>query len=234
MRIAAIADLHCRTASVGKIAALLAGVEEEADVLLIAGDLTNLGLAEEMEVLLGELGQLSLPVLAVTGNHDHESDQAETLVQMLRGAGVHVVEGEAVELDGVGFAGAKGFCGGFGGHRLQPFGERMLKAFIHESIQEVVRLETALERLGTERKVALLHYSPVGETLRGEHPEIYPFLGFSLLADVLDRHDVNVAVHGHAHHGAPSGATPGGIPVYNVSRYVQDQYHGRPYRVFEV
>jgi Icc-related predicted phosphoesterase len=234
VRVAASADLHCRTSSAGQIGPLFEGVDERADVLLLAGDLTNLGLVEEMQVLLRELEHLSLPVLAVTGNHDHESGQVDLLAHMLRSAGVRVLEGEAWELDGVGFAGAKGFAGGFGEHRLQPFGEDMLKAFVRASIDEVVRLEAALERLTSERRVALLHYAPVAATVQGEAREIHPFLGSSLLADALDRHGVSVAVHGHAHHGSRVGVTPGGIPVHNVSRYVLAR-EGRPaYDVFEV
>ena len=153
---------------------------------------------------------------------------------MGEGAGILVLDGDVWEHDGVEFVGIKGFCGGFGGHRLQPFGERLLKTFIHHSIAEVVRLEAALGQLRGERRVAVLHYAPIAETLRGEHPEIYPFLGFSLLADALDRHGVNVIVHGHAHHGSPHGRTPGGIPVHNVSRQVLSREYQQAYLLFEI
>jgi Icc-related predicted phosphoesterase len=234
MRIAAIGDIHCRAESDGRVLRLLDGVAERADVLLMAGDLTNLGRSEEMEVLLGELARIPLPKVAVTGNHDHESDQVDLLVHMMRSADIHVLDGDVWELDGVEFVGIKGFCGGFGRHRLAPFGERLLKTFIHHSIAEVVRLEAALERLTSDRRVALLHYAPIPGTLKGEHPEIYPFLGFSLLGDALDRHGVDVIVHGHAHHGRPTGRTPGGIPVHNVSRQVLGRAYDQAYLVFEV
>ena len=234
MRIAAVGDIHCRRESAGRVLRLLDGVAERADVLVLAGDLTNLGLSEEMEVLVRELEQLPLPTVAVTGNHDHESDQVDLLVHIMQSAGIHVLDGDVWEHDGVEFVGIKGFCGGFGGHRLQPFGERLLKTFIHHSIAEVVRLEAALGQLRGERRVAVLHYAPIAETLRGEHPEIYPFLGFSLLADALDRHGVNVIVHGHAHHGSPHGRTPGGIPVHNVSRQVLSREYQQAYLLFEI
>lgn len=234
MRVAAIADLHCRAHSGGRMRQLLEGIEDEADVLVLAGDLTNLGLTEEMEVLLGDLQHFAMPKVVVLGNHDHESDQSELLVHMMESRGVEVLDAEVWEYRGVAFVGTKGFCGGFGRCRLQPFGESLLKTFINESVHEVVRLESALESIETDRRFAVLHYAPIAETLHGESPQIYPFLGFSLLADALDRHGVNVVVHGHAHHGSPEGTTAGGIPVHNVSRYVQSRHTGCPYRLFDV
>ena len=234
MRVAAVGDLHCRAGSHGRIVQLLDGVQDKADVLLLAGDLTNLGRSEEMEALLTELDHFAMPTVAVTGNHDHESDQSELLVHMMVSAGIHVLDGDVWEMDGVEFVGTKGFCGGFGHHRLQPFGERLLKTFIHHSISEVVRLESALEQCKGDRRVAVLHYAPIAATLKGEHPEIYPFLGFSLLADALDRHGVDIIVHGHAHYGALKGSTPGGIPVHNVSRHVRIRHRKPAYLLFDV
>jgi Icc-related predicted phosphoesterase len=234
VRVAAIGDLHCRVDSAAKMRHLLEGVDDHADVLVMAGDLTNLGLTEEMEVLLSELAYLRLPIVAVMGNHDHENDQIDVLNHMLVGAGAHVLDGDAWEHDGVGFVGIKGFLGGFAHHRLLPFGERLLKDFIHKSIDDVMRLENALEGLQCRRRVAVLHYAPISATLRGENREIYPFLGFSLLGDALDRHGVDMIVHGHAHHGSPSGSTPGGIPVHNVSRYVRLRRHRQAYDLFDV
>jgi Icc-related predicted phosphoesterase len=234
VRIAAIADLHCRANSAGTIRPLLEGVEEEADLLILAGDLTDTGLPDEIKVLESELMDLALPMVAVLGNHDHESDQAETLVTMLGGIGICVLDGTVTEINQVGFVGTKGFCGGFDNLFIQPFGERALKAFIQTSLDEAVRLENALAKLDCPRKVAVLHYAPVKETLAGEPPELYPFLGSSRLANALDRIGVDVIVHGHAHHGAPLGRTPAGIPVYNVSRFVQSQAGQRAYRVFEI
>jgi Icc-related predicted phosphoesterase len=233
LKIAAIGDLHCRVDSDGMVRRLLDGVEE-AEVLLMAGDLTNYGLVEEMQVLLAELEHIPLPKVAVTGNHDFESDQHELLVHMMESAGITVLDADVWEHDGVEFVGTKGFCGGFGRHRLQPFGEGLLKTFIGASIHEVVRLENVLERLTGPRRVALLHYAPIPDTLEGESLEIYPFLGFSLLGDALDRHGVDLIVHGHAHHGVPEGTTAGGIPVRNVSRHVLERHLGRAYRIFDV
>jgi Icc-related predicted phosphoesterase len=233
MKVAATGDLHCRVGSGGAIRRLLEGVEE-ADVLLLTGDLTNFGLAEEMQVLLEELDHFALPKVAVPGNHDYESEQEELLVHMLRSGGVKVLDADVWEFEGVEFVGVKGFCGGFGRHRLQPFGEGLLKDFIGASIHEVVRLEEALEGMTSDRRVALLHYAPIPDTLEGEALEVYPFLGFSLFGDAFDRHGVDRIVHGHAHHGVPEGTTPGGIPVHNVSRYVLQHHFGRSYTVFEV
>ena len=234
MKLAAIGDLHCTDRSQGEIRRMLEGVDREARVLLLAGDLTNCGLLVDGEVLIEELGQLRLPKIAVLGNHDHENDRADELGMALSAAGVHMLNSSTCVIDGIGFVGAKGFGGGFGQRRIQPFGERSIKTFVQASIEETTRLETAMKALATERKVALLHYSPVRETLLGESPEIFPFLGCSLLADALDRQGAAVILHGHAHNGTPGGRTAGGIPVHNVSRYVQSRNGGRPYLLFEV
>lgn len=234
MKIAAIGDLHCTRDSSGKMYEILSGVEEDADVLVLAGDLTNTGLAKEMEVLLEDLDRLALPKVAVTGNHDHESDQVELLTSMMRSRGIHVLDGTACEIGGVGFVGIKGFCGGFGRLRIQAFGERALKTFIEGSINEAVSLEKAAMALDSAHKVGVLHYSPVKETLRGEEPELYPFLGSSLLGEALDRHGVDVMVHGHAHKGVPRGVTSRKTPVYNVARFVQRRFGTKSYFCFDV
>lgn len=234
MRIAAIGDVHCEKDSAGKIRRMLEGVDEKADVLLLAGDLTNVGLMEEMEVLLDELAHFSLPKLAVTGNHDHENDNVEVLVNMMRSRSIHVLEGNSLKIGDVGFVGTKGFCGGFGERRIQPFGERAIKTFIQATLDEVVRLERAAMDLSCPHKVAIMHFSPVSGTLQGENPEIYPFLGSSLFADALDRQGVDVIFHGHAHKGSHSGRTPKNIPVFNVSRFVQQRNGSRPFFLFEL
>ncbi|MCL4298549.1 MAG: metallophosphoesterase [Anaerolineae bacterium] len=234
MRIAAIADLHCRANSAGTIRPLLEDVEHEADLLILAGDLTDTGLPDEIKILEEELQGLSLPIVAVLGNHDHESDQASALTEMLCNNEIIVLDGTVVEIEGVGFVGTKGFCGGFDNLAIQPFGERALKKFIETSFDEAVRLENALAKLSCPHKVAVLHYAPVKETLLGEPPELHPFLGSSRLANALDRQGVDLIVHGHAHHGAPQGQTPGGIPVYNVCRFVQSRVGPRAYRIVEV
>lgn len=234
MRIAAIADLHCRATSAEEIRSLLANVEDEADLLVMAGDLTNRGRIEEMEVLIRELGRFSLPKVAVLGNHDHESDHPDEMVRMLEESGVHVLDGCACEIDGVGFVGSKGFCGGFDNLAVQPFGEKTLKMFIQSSIEEAARLENALPRLGCRKRVGVLHYSPIKATLKGEQPELFPFLGSSLLGEALDRHGVDLIVHGHAHVGFPEGHTAKGTPVHNVCHFVRTRYNMRPYIVMNV
>lgn len=234
MRIAAVGDLHCTTESRGKIQELLNGVNDQADVLLLAGDLTNVGLMEEMTVLLDELNHFSMPIVAVPGNHDHENDHIEVLMNMMRSRNIKVLEGTTCEIGDVGFVGTKGFCGGFGTLRIQPFGERPIKAFIQAGIDEVVRLEKAAMGLSTLHKVGVLHYSPISETLSGEEKELYPFLGSSLFGDALDRQGVSVIVHGHAHKGSPFGSTPGNIPVYNVSRFVLRRAGLPPFFCFDV
>lgn len=234
MKIAAIGDLHCRTSSAGELRQLLAGVADEAEILLLAGDLTDTGLPAEADVLLGELESLKLPMIAVLGNHDHESGQPEVLCERLQAAGVTVLDGSVCEVGGVGFVGTKGFCGGFDDLFIQPFGEQALKAFIQSSLDESVRLENALAKLDCDSKVAILHYAPIRATLEGEPLELYAFLGSSRLANALERRGVDLIVHGHAHHGSPFGQTRDGIPVHNVCRFVQARHTERAYAVFEV
>jgi len=234
VRLAAIGDLHYKEDSAGLADEILADVEQAADVLLLAGDLADKGRPEEMAVMLGDLRRLRLPILAVVGNHDHESDQHVLLISMMRDAGICVLDCETCVIGDVGFVGTKGFCGGFGARTVATFGERALKSFVGTSIAEAARLERALASLETKRRVAIMHYSPIRETLAGESMELYPFLGTSRLAEVLDRCGVDAAFHSHAHHGHPMGTTPGGIPVYNVSRFVLQRETGRSYCVLEV
>lgn len=234
MKVAAIADLHCRANSAGTLKPLFQQLEQQADVIVLAGDLTDSGLPAEMEVLLEELSGTTRPLLAVLGNHDHEGDQAAQLVEMMAARGITVLDGTACEIGSTGFVGTKGFCGGFNMQLVQPFGEQALKKFILASIDEAVRLENALAKLQNPKKMAILHYAPIRETLDGESPELFAFLGSSRLANALDRHRVDLIVHGHAHHGAPSGRTPLGTPVYNVSRFVLLRFSEFPYRIFEL
>lgn len=228
MRVAALADLHCGVGGSAEMRRILDGVRGAADVVLLAGDLTNLGLLEEGEVLLEALGALGRPVVAVLGNHDHESGRAEELAALLRQGGVVLLDGTAWELDGVGFAGVKGFGGGFFPHRLSAFGEAEIKAFVDVAVGQAAALDRALAGLEARRRVVILHYSPIAATLAGEPPEIYPFLGDSLLEEVIDRHGADVVVHGHAHEGIPEGFTSGGIRVLNVSRQVLGRGPGSP------
>ncbi len=234
MRIAAVADLHFKTSRNDEQETILQGMESEADLLILAGDLTDTGLPQEMEALLARVENVRVPVVAVLGNHDHEHDLADELARMMRQKGVRFLDGTGFTLGDVGFAGVKGFCGGFGNRVIQPFGEQAIKQFVRAGVEEATRLGNSLADLKTRHKVAVLHYSPVDGTLGGEPREIYPFLGASWLGEALDRYGAEFAVHGHAHNGSPEGRTRKNIPVYNVSRFVQGRTGPRAYRVFEV
>lgn len=219
MRIAAVADLHARDHDdAPRLEALFRDAARDADVLLLGGDLTDHGRPGQVEPILSAVHAIGIPVVAVLGNHDHEGGCAPDIVRMLRSGGVHVLDrGGTAVIDGVGFAGTKGFCGGFGRNNVRAFGEDTLKAFVSESVVEAQALRMALRSLETRVKVALLHYSPVLETVATEPAEIHSFLGTSRLAAALDEGGASVAFHGHAHHGALRGKTEGGVPVYNVS-----------------
>jgi Icc-related predicted phosphoesterase len=216
---------------------LLAPVNDRADVLLLCGDLTDYGLPEEAAILAKELTSVvRIPILAVLGNHDYESGQHVDVCRILSEAGVQVLDGEATEVHGVGFAGAKGFIGGFGRGTLGAWGEPGVKRFVQEAIDEAMKLESALARLRTPRRVAVLHYAPIRATVEGEPLEIFPYLGTSRLEEPLNRHPVDVVFHGHAHHGSLEGKTSAGTPVFNVAmplllaKFPQQP----PFRVFEI
>ena len=218
VRVAALGDLHCSKKSQGQFQPLFTAAAEQADILLICGDLTDYGLPEEAEVLVNEMaGAAKLPTIAVLGNHDFESGREQDVRQVLVGAGVMMLDGDAIEVRGIGFAGAKGFAGGFGRGTLGAWGEPAIKVFVQEAVHEAMKLEAALARLCTERRIAVLHYAPIRATVENEPVEIFPFLGCSRLEDPLNRYPVTAVVHGHAHNGAPEGRTSGGSPVYNVS-----------------
>src|SRR4029077_15245381 len=217
MRIAATADLHFSPANQAVLRDQLNKVRDEADVLVLAGDLTNYGQPAEMEPLLNAIVRLRVPTVAVLGNHDYESGLEQELMRMMTAEGIKVLDGSAYERDGVGFAGTKGFVGGFGRGVLTAFGEPEIKAFVHASIEESLKLERGLSQLRTPRRVVVLHYAPIAATIVGEDPELAPFLGTSRLAEVIDRHGADLVVHGHAHHGTLQGETLSGIPVHNVA-----------------
>jgi Icc-related predicted phosphoesterase len=218
VRVAAVGDLHCTKLSQGQFQGLFAAAAAQADILVLCGDLTDYGLPEEAEVLIREMaGGAKLPTIAVLGNHDFESGRQADVKRMLVDAGVLVLDGDAVEVKGVGFAGAKGFAGGFGRGTLGAWGEPSVKAFVQEAVDEAMKLEAALARLRTDRRIAVLHYAPIRATVENEPVEIFPFLGCSRLEDPLNRYPVAAVVHGHAHNGAPEGRTSGGTPVYNVA-----------------
>jgi Icc-related predicted phosphoesterase len=218
IRIAAVGDVHCGRTSQGALQPLFTRVAERADILLLCGDLVDYGLEEEAAVLLKELAPVkSVPTVAVLGNHDFEGGQPERVKQLLCDGGVTVLDGDACEIKGVGFAGTKGFGGGFDQRALQPWGEPTIKSFVREAVDEALKLESGLARLRTRRRIALLHYAPIQATVVGEPPEIFPFLGSSRLEEPINRHGVTAVVHGHAHGGTPEGRTSRGVPVYNVS-----------------
>jgi Icc-related predicted phosphoesterase len=218
LRIAAIGDIHVSKSSQGLFHALFAQISHTADVLVLCGDFTDYGLAEEARILARELtSSVNIPVIAVLGNHDYESGQELEIRQILTDAGVSVLDGEATEVHGVGFAGVKGFCGGFGRGALGPWGEQAIKQFVQEAVDEALKLETALARLRTTRRVALLHYSPIRATVEGEPTEIFPYLGSSRLEEPINRYRVSAVFHGHAHRGSAEGRTSAGVPVYNVA-----------------
>ncbi|HLW51710.1 MAG TPA: metallophosphoesterase [Candidatus Angelobacter sp.] len=235
MRIAATADIHFSPQAYDRVREPLTHVREEADVLVIAGDLTNYGKPDEMRSLLNALVRLRVPIVAVLGNHDYESCQEQELMKMMTAEGIKVLDGSSYERDGVGFAGTKGFLGGFGRGILTSFGEKEVKAFVQASLDEAMKLERSLAMLRTSKTVIVTHYAPVCETVQGEPQEIWPYLGSSRLAEVIDRHQAVLALHGHAHHGRLDGKTTGGVPVHNVAMsLLMAQNSGKPYRVFEI
>jgi Icc-related predicted phosphoesterase len=236
LRVAAIGDLHVQESRTDSYKELFQEIASVADVLALCGDLTNYGKTSEIELLADDLAGIQIPIVGVLGNHDHECGQPEVIKAYLTDAGVRVLDnGESFEIEGVGFAGCMGAMGGFGRGMLSSFGEKAVKAFVHECLEETMKLETSLRMLRTERAVAVMHYSPVAETLEGEPLEIFPFLGNSRLAHTVDQFDnVRAVVHGHAHRGVHKGKTPGGIPVYNCAQMVALAATGRPYALFEV
>lgn len=237
LRIAATADLHCGMASRGGFAPLFAAMSENADVILLGGDLTHHGLVEEAAILAKELQAARGPtVLAVLGNHDFQSGRQQELVRVLDDAGVGVLDGDSCTVKGVGFAGVRGFGGGFGPHLLAPWGEQVVKDFVNEAVQESLKLEIALSRLREAPRVALLHYAPIVDTVVGEPADLFPFLGCSRFEEPLAHFGVSAVIHGHAHWGSPEGRIRGDIPVYNVSAPLLRRLHPDrpPFRLIEI
>ena len=235
LRVAAIGDLHVQEDSIAPYREMFAEISATADVLLLCGDLTNFGRTGEAEILAEDIKSCSIPVLGVLGNHDYECGQPEKVCEILHSAGMKVLDEQAHEIEGVGFAGVKGFLGGFGRGELAPFGEPIVKAFVDEAMNEARKLENGLRSLRTDRSIAVLHYSPTVETLAVEPGEIFQYLGSQRLCEPIDRFDhVKAVVHGHAHHGTYEGRTPRGTPVYNVAQFVLKPLFGKPYVVLEV
>jgi uncharacterized protein len=235
LRIAATADVHARVGDSEILRALAQSAARDAEVLVIGGDLTELGRLEQAEVLLRALDDCPIPVVVTLGNHDYESGNADEVSRLLAESTVHLLDRSSVVIDGVGFSGVKGFCGGFDHTIANSFGEDLFKAWVTEGILEAEALKNELRGLGTERRVAVLHYAPIRTTVEGEPPEIHAFLGTSRLGSALDEGSATVAFHGHAHNGPFRGRTPGGVPVFNVSVPVLEQEGlGQPYHVVEV
>jgi Icc-related predicted phosphoesterase len=237
VRIAAIGDIHVRETDKGKWTPLFKEVSQAADVLLICGDLTDTGDEGEAQLLSEELKACAIPVVCVLGNHDYEKGRHKLIRQMVMREQVYVLDGENVVIHGVGFAGVKGFGGGFDNHMLSMFGEGAMKAFVQEAVDEALHLDRALARLDQEhgeiKKIAMMHYSPIKETVKGEPEAIYPFLGSSRLAEPLSRRNVVAAFHGHAHVGQLEGATSGGVKVFNVAKPILNK-DGKNFFLFEV
>jgi Icc-related predicted phosphoesterase len=231
--VAAIGDLHVRETSVAPYRELFSEISKVAQVLVLTGDLTDLGKVREAEILAEDLKACTIPVLAVLGNHDYESDQVDEVKAVLRKAGVTILDGDACEIEGVGFVGLKGFAGGFGSRMLGSFGEPAIKQFVAESTREAMRLENAMRSVRKGRTFVVLHYAPIEATVEGEPKEIYAFLGSSRLGETIDRFEVSAVVHGHAHRGAYEGRTPRGAPVYNVAMKIEKP-SGKPYALLRV
>jgi Icc-related predicted phosphoesterase len=237
VRIGAVGDLHYGRVSKDVLKGIFQAVEQaRPDVLLLPGDLTDYGTIEEAQGLTRELvGGVKVPILAVLGNHDFESGVVEGVRGTLRDGGIVVLDGDSCEVKGVGFAGVKGFCGGFGRGALGPWGEEVVKRFVNEAVQESLKLESALARLRTSVRIVLLHYAPIVDTVVGEPPEIYPYLGSSRLEEPLGRLGVTAVFHGHAHKGAPEGRTASGTPVYNVALPLMTRINGgMPLKIVDV
>ena len=233
LKIAALGDLHVKDDQAAPYRELFGEIAKAADVLVLAGDLTDLGKPREAEILAEDLRACAIPVVAVLGNHDYECGEVDKIRDIIRGAGVRLLDGSSCEIDGVGFVGVKGFVGGFGRRMLGSFGEGAIKELVAESVSEAMRLENAMRSVKSERAVVVLHYAPIAETIEGEPLEIFPFLGSSRLAETIDRFKVSAVVHGHAHRGVYEGRTPGGAPVYNVAFHIAKPT-GRPYALLEI
>jgi Icc-related predicted phosphoesterase len=233
VKVAAIGDLHARENNAGELRELFGEVSREAKVLVLCGDLTDTGKPREAEILAEDLRACAIPVVAVLGNHDYQCGAVDEVSAILRAAGVHLLAGQAVEIEGIGFVGTKGFAGGFGRRMLGSFGEPAIKAFVAESVNESLMLENAMRTVKAGRAVVVLHYAPVAATVEGEPHEIWPFLGSSRLAETIDRFKVDLVVHGHAHRGTYEGRTTAGIPVFNVAKHL-DKPTGRPWALFEL
>ncbi|HKF53898.1 MAG TPA: metallophosphoesterase [Blastocatellia bacterium] len=234
IRVAAIGDVHFSDSPDLKLGEYWAELHEHADLFLLAGDLTTHGGAGQARALASQLSRVRVPIFAVLGNHDYHEDQTDLIRKILADTGVTILEGRSaiivVNQETIGIAGTSGFGGGFAGACGSAFGEPEMKAFIHHTELLATRLEKSLGELQSDFRVALLHYSPVKDTIAGERLEIYPFLGSYLLAEAIDRGGADLVIHGHAHHGQEKGVTARGIPVRNVAFPMLR----RPYAVYDL
>ena len=235
MKLAAVADVHFRAEEQEENIRQFLAVNDSADVLVLAGDLTNHGLPEEMKTCLAVLERVRIPIVAVLGNHDHESGHQDELAGMARVAGIHLLDGNCFEKDGVGFAGTKGFCGGFAPYELMPFGESGIKNFVEIADREAIKLDYGLAQVQAPVKIAVTHYSPIKETVIGEPEPLFPFLGSSRLERPLERHKPALVLHGHAHHGSFSAETKSGVRVRNVALPIlRKRQEPHPFTIFVV
>lgn len=218
VRIAAIGDMHFDGTTGADIRALMSDIHNDADVLVLCGDLTTHGKPDQMRAFAEELASVRIPIVGVLGNHDFESGAEEECSKILCDAGVQLLDGTTAVVHGIGFAGTKGFAGGFGRGALGPFGEKLIKDFVNAALDEARKIENALRNLTTESKVVILHYAPIVDTVIGEPETIFPFLGSSRMLEPIDTLGATVIFHGHAHHGTMEGRTPKGIPVFNVAQ----------------
>jgi len=234
VRVAVSGDLHYDGGSGSDLRKFFGSVEEEADILALVGDLTTHGQQEQVRGFIEQMDGFDLPVVTVLGNHDYEAQQVQEITTMFRDRGVFVLDGGNVVINEVGFAGAKGFGGGFGRDSLGAFGESLYKAFVQEAIDESLKLESALRTLEASATVCLLHYAPIIETLKGEPEAIFPFLGSSRLLSPIETYRPDAVFHGHAHIGALQGQTPGGVPVFNVAATLLEKHTGKSFRIWDV
>ena len=236
VRLVALADIHFGKNSVGSLQPLFTQISQCADIFVLAGDLTDYGLPEEAHLLAKDLSAaVRIPIVAVLGNHDFESGHQKEVADILSASGVKMLDGEACEVLGISFAGVKGFAGGFGQRALAPWGELIIKQFVREALDEALKLESALSRLRTQHRFAILHYAPIQDTVEGEPLEILPFLGCSRLEEPLNRYPLTAVFHGHAHHGKYEGKTKSGVQVFNVAHsLMQRRTPERPFHYQEV